>query len=95
MYIGSNSLIMPGVTVGNNVIIAAGSIVTKSVPDNVVVGGNPAKILCSIDDYLRKNTTYNTSTKGFSFKEKKRVLMALQDEMFIKKTYLKMETTDI
>lgn len=48
VYIGSNSLIMPGVTVGNNVIIAAGSVVTKSIPDNVVVGGNPVKIICVV-----------------------------------------------
>lgn len=72
VYIGSNSLLMPGVTVGNNVIIAAGSVVTKSIPDNVVVGGNPVKILCSIDVYLGKNIRYNTCTKGLHSKYKKR-----------------------
>lgn len=35
-------MINPGVTVGNNVVIASGAVVTKDVPDNVVVGGNPA-----------------------------------------------------
>ena len=35
VYIGNNSMIMPGVTIGNNVLVAAGSIVTKSVPDNL------------------------------------------------------------
>ena len=49
VYIGCNSIVLPGVTVGNNVLIAAGSVVTKSIPDNVVVGGNPAKIICSIE----------------------------------------------
>lgn len=39
---------------GNNVLVAAGSIVTKSVPDNVVVGGNPARIICSLEGYLFK-----------------------------------------
>ena len=39
VYIGNNSLVMPGVTVGDNVLIAAGSVVTKSVPSNCVVGG--------------------------------------------------------
>lgn len=39
VYIGVRSVIMPGVTIGNNVIIAAGSVVTKDIPDNSVVGG--------------------------------------------------------
>jgi len=44
-FVGGNSIIMPGVQVGNGVVIGAGSIVTKSVPDNVVVAGNPARII--------------------------------------------------
>lgn len=43
VYIGTGSLIMPGVTIGDNSLIAAGSVVTKSVPSYVVVAGNPAK----------------------------------------------------
>lgn len=42
-WIGANATILPGVTVGENSIIAAGSVVTKDVPDNTVVGGVPAK----------------------------------------------------
>ncbi|MBE7342445.1 DapH/DapD/GlmU-related protein [Staphylococcus haemolyticus] len=44
-WIGSNSTILPGVTVGKNAVVAAGSIVTKSVPANTVVAGNPAKVI--------------------------------------------------
>lgn len=44
-WLGMRCMIMPGVTVGEGAIIAAGSIVTKDVPDYAVVGGNPAKIL--------------------------------------------------
>lgn len=43
------------VTIGNNVFIGAGSIVTKDIPDGTVVAGNPAKIICKIDEYLDKN----------------------------------------
>ncbi|MGE0078226.1 MAG: DapH/DapD/GlmU-related protein [Bacteroidales bacterium] len=43
--IGINSIIMPGVRVGNEVIVASGAIVTKDVPDNCVVAGNPARIV--------------------------------------------------
>ncbi|MCZ0703700.1 maltose O-acetyltransferase [Natronobacillus azotifigens] len=45
VWIGGSSIINPGVTVGNNVVIASGSVVVKDVPDNVVVGGNPAKVI--------------------------------------------------
>lgn len=47
VWIGANVLIMPGVTVGNHVVIAAGSVVTKDVDDYAVVGGVPAKIIKS------------------------------------------------
>lgn len=45
VWIGGSATIVPGVTIGNNVVIAAGAVVTKDVPDNVVVGGNPARII--------------------------------------------------
>lgn len=45
VWIGSKSIILKGVTVGNGSIVAAGSVVTKNVPDNVIVAGNPARII--------------------------------------------------
>ncbi len=45
VWIGGNVVILPGVTIGSNVVVGAGSVVTKDVPDNVVVAGNPARIL--------------------------------------------------
>ncbi|WP_019908777.1 maltose acetyltransferase domain-containing protein [Paenibacillus sp. HW567] len=48
VWIGGRSVINPGVTIGNNAVIASGSVVTKDVPDNVVVGGNPAKFIKEI-----------------------------------------------
>jgi len=44
-FIGANSIILPGVTIGDGVIVGAGSVVTKDVPPNVVVAGNPARVL--------------------------------------------------
>lgn len=48
VWIGGNCTILPGVTIGNNVVIAAGAVVTKDVPDNCVVGGVPAKFIKTI-----------------------------------------------
>lgn len=47
-WIGANATILPGVTIGENSIVAAGAVVSKDVPDNTVVGGVPAKIIKSI-----------------------------------------------
>lgn len=49
VWIGGGAIINPGVTVGDNVVIASGAVVTRDVPDNVVVGGNPAKIIKNIE----------------------------------------------
>lgn len=54
VFVGAGSIIMPGVYIGSRVIIGAGSIVTKDIPDNSVVVGNPAKVVCSTDEYLAK-----------------------------------------
>ncbi|MDF1694609.1 MAG: acyltransferase [Saprospiraceae bacterium] len=54
VFIGLNSIILPGVRVGNNCIIAAGSVVIKSIPDGSIVGGNPARIIGSYDEYKNK-----------------------------------------
>jgi serine acetyltransferase len=54
VFIGLNSIIMPNVVIGDNVVIAAGSIVTKNIESNQVAGGSPAKFLSSFDSYVDK-----------------------------------------
>ena len=54
VFVGAGSIILPGVHIGNRVIIGAGSIVTKDIPDNSVAAGNPARVICSLDEYLAK-----------------------------------------
>ena len=76
VYIGNNCLIMPGVTIGDNVVVGAGSIVTKSVPSNHVVCGNPAKIICTVNEYYEKCKSFNVHTKGFSYEDKKEFLLS-------------------
>lgn len=81
VYIGTNSLIMPGVTIGDHVLVAAGSVVTKSIRTGVVVAGNPAKEICSIEEYYLKNRKYNLGTKGLSSKEKKAIILLNEDKL--------------
>ncbi len=49
VWIGANATVLPGVTIGDGSIIAAGAVVTKDVPTNVIVGGVPAKIIKNIE----------------------------------------------
>lgn len=53
VYVAANATVIGGIRVGSNVIIGAGSVVTKDVPDNCVVIGNPAKVIRTIDDDRR------------------------------------------
>lgn len=88
VYIGSGAKIMPGVTIGDNVLVAAGSIVTKSIPSNVVVAGNPAQYICTINDYIERNKQYNTNSKSLDAVKKKKLLLSFTDDMFIQKKQL-------
>lgn len=54
VFIGAESVVLPGVTIGNNVVIGANSTVTHDVPDNTVVAGSPARVLCTLEEYLEK-----------------------------------------
>ena len=54
VFIGAESVVLPGVTIGNNVIIGANSTVTHDIPDNSVVVGSPARELCTLEEYLKK-----------------------------------------
>lgn len=54
VFIGMNTTILKGVRIGNNVIIGANSLVNKDVPDNVVVAGNPCRIIMPLDKYYEK-----------------------------------------
>ena len=84
-YIGAGSQLMPGVTIGEGALVAAGSVVTKSVPAGMVVGGNPARILCSVEDYILRNKPYDLGTKNLSPSDKEEFLLSLPDDRFIRK----------
>ena len=84
-YIGAYSQIMPGVTIGEGALVAAGSIVTKSVAPHTVVAGNPARYICTTEEFYEKNKQFDVGTKKMSYEEKKKLLLSLPDEKFIRK----------
>ena len=72
--IGWNAILMPGVHIGNNVIVAAGAVVTKDVPDNSIVAGVPARVIETIEEYAEKNANFVVLTKGMNPQEKRNAI---------------------
>ena len=54
VYIGNNTIILPGVTIGSNVVIGAGAIVSRDIPDNSVAVGVPARVIKTAEEYFEK-----------------------------------------
>lgn len=54
VFIGYHAIVMPGVTIGSNCVVAAGALVTKDVPDGTIVGGLPAKVIGRTEDLVEK-----------------------------------------
>ena len=84
-FIGAKSIIMPGVKIGKNCVVAAGSVVVKSVRDGSVVGGNPARYICSFEEYKKKSKNNNISYNIGNFKNnKKQEIIKISDKFKFK-----------
>lgn len=80
VWIGANAVIMPGVTIGDNAVVAGGALVTKDVPSDCVAGGSPAKVL----KYLKQEkelSKMNVMEEKFALKELCDTFSVLADEM--------------
>jgi acetyltransferase-like isoleucine patch superfamily enzyme len=76
-FIGACSTIMYGVELKSNTIVAAGSVVTKSFNEsNVIIGGNPAQIIGTWDNYLAKISKYALNVDNLSSAEKKQKILS-------------------
>jgi len=64
-FIGDSAIILPNVRIGVNSIVGAGSIVTKNIPAGTVVAGNPAKVICTMNEYRNKIEKISKQKKVF------------------------------
>lgn len=97
VFIGENSIILPGVEIGEYTVIGAGSVVSSNVPARSVFAGSPAKYICSYDDFMKrhdmafeKQPVFEISKWDFSTispEEREKVKNALRNGM----GYLKMK----
>lgn len=85
-FVGAYSILMPNVVVGKNSVIAAGSVVSKSVPDGEVWGGNPAHFIMKTDEYAHKLISKSQAWPWTSIKEKisKEELKKMRQDFFFK-----------
>ena len=75
MHIGTNAIIMPGVTIGKNSIIACGAVVTHDVPPDSIWGGVPARKIELLEEYADKARKQAFPTKNMSAEEKKNYIL--------------------
>lgn len=66
-HIGARTIILPGVEIGPRTIVGAGSVVTRSLPPDTVCAGNPARVLCSLEEYLAKHRRRAASQPAFDY----------------------------
>ena len=81
VYIGVRALIMPGVHIGNRVIIGAGAVVTKDIPDNSVAVGVPARVIKTADEYFEKTQKESLHVGHLCYEEKDNALRRILNEV--------------
>jgi len=74
-FIGCRVTILPNVTIGDNVIIGAGSVVTRDIPSNTVACGVPCKVIGTIDEYIEKHKDEFEYMVSMPYEQKKRYLL--------------------
>lgn len=76
-FIGCRTTILPGVKIGDNTIIGAGSLVNRDIPANSVAAGVPCKVICSLEEYKEKHQDDFLYMVNLPYEEKKKFLTNL------------------
>jgi maltose O-acetyltransferase len=91
-YIGARTLILPGVTIGDDVIVGAGSVVTKDIPSNSVAVGNPARVIRPTSEFIEEHRkkmlgrSTHLHRKELSNEDKRAILNGLADGSYYYKS---------
>ena len=80
-FIGCRTTILPNVTIGDNTIIGACSLVNKDIPANVVAVGNPCKVICTLEEYREKHKDEFLYMVSLPYEEKKKYLLNIYDKI--------------
>ena len=64
---GMGTIILPGVTIGPRSFVGAGSVITSDIPEGVVAAGNPARVICSLDEYLDRQRAKLETLPNFKY----------------------------
>lgn len=89
VFIGAGSVVCPGSSIGDRVIVGAGSVIRGQIPGNSVVIGNPAKVICSYDEYMKKNrdkmnqNIFEKEINNMTLKEKDLVLKTIDEKTMV------------
>lgn len=76
VFIGLNAILLPGVTIGDNCVIAAGSVVSRDIPSGSVAAGVPARVIKTVDEYYTSAQRRSAGTKGLEPESKRQKLLA-------------------
>lgn len=86
VFVGHGTIILPNVRIGSRVVVGAGSVVTRDIPDNSVAAGNPARVIGTYDDFLKKHSAqietrpvYHTLWSEKTWEEKETMRCELED----------------
>jgi acetyltransferase-like isoleucine patch superfamily enzyme len=74
-FIGARTTILAGVTIGDNSIVGACSLVNKDIPSGVIAAGNPCRVICTLDEYRKKHEKDFLYMVSLPYEEKKKYLM--------------------
>ncbi|MSN27158.1 MAG: hypothetical protein GJV46_14965 [Geobacter sp.] len=85
-HIGARTTILPGVEIGPRTIVGANSTVSRTLPPNTVCAGNPAKVICSLDDYLSKHSKKIAERDSFPY-ENVAPSLKLRERMIVATKY--------
>ena len=66
-HLGARTIVLPGVTIGPRTIVGAGSVVTRTLPPDTVCAGNPARVICSLEEYLEKHRGRIAAARRFEY----------------------------